>query len=103
MKKAFTLKIRIIAASVLIVLLAVMLFSSFFVAIEADHDCQGEGCSVCLQMEQCEALLRVMSDTLISVISKLLLFMSPLLLLISGIKKAYLSSTPIERKERLND
>ena len=99
MKKAFTLKIRIIAASVLIVLLAVMLFSACFVAIEADHDCQGEGCSVCLQMEQCEALLRVMSDTLIPVISKLLLFMSPLLLLISGIKKAYLSSTPIERKE----
>ncbi len=103
MKKAFTLKLRIIAASVLIVILAVMLFSLFFVAIEADHDCQGEGCSVCLQIEQCESLLRVVSDTLIPVILKLLLLMAPLLLLISGLKKAYVLSTPIERKERLNN
>lgn len=46
-------------ASVLALLVAfIMLFSVLFIALEADHDCCGEGCAVCAQIQACEDLLR---------------------------------------------
>ncbi len=46
-------------ASVLVLLVAcIMLFSVLFIALEADHDCCGEGCAVCVQIQACEDLLR---------------------------------------------
>ncbi len=46
-------------ASVLALLVAlVMLFSVLYIALEADHDCCGEGCSVCALIRVCEDLLR---------------------------------------------
>jgi hypothetical protein len=46
-------------ASVLVLLVAcIMLFSVLFIALEADHDCCGEGCAVCAQIQVCEDLLR---------------------------------------------
>ena len=46
-------------ASVLALLVAfIMLFSVLFIALEADHDCCGEGCAVCAQIQVCEDLLR---------------------------------------------
>ncbi len=46
-------------ASVLALLVAfIMLFSVLFIALEADHDCCGEGCAVCLQIRVCKDLLR---------------------------------------------
>jgi len=34
-------------------LLAVTLFSSAFVALESDHDCEGSDCPVCLELQEC--------------------------------------------------
>ncbi len=46
-------------ASVLVLLVAcIMLFSVLFIAMEADHDCCGEGCAICAQIQACEDLLR---------------------------------------------
>ncbi len=46
-------------ASALALLVAfIMLFSVLFIALEADHDCCGEGCAVCAQIQVCENLLR---------------------------------------------
>ncbi len=46
-------------ASVLVLLAAcIMLFSVLFIGLEADHDCCGEGCAVCAQIQVCEDLLR---------------------------------------------
>lgn len=46
-------------ASVLVLLVAfLMLFSVLFIALEADHDCCGDGCAVCAQIQVCEDLLR---------------------------------------------
>ncbi len=46
-------------AAVLALLVAfLMLFSVLFIALEADHDCCGEGCAVCAQIRACEDLLR---------------------------------------------
>ncbi len=46
-------------ASVLVLLVAfIMLFSVLFIALEADHDCCGEDCAICAQIQVCENLLR---------------------------------------------
>ena len=46
-------------ASVIALLVAfIMLFSVLFVALEADHDCCGEDCNICAQIQVCEDLLR---------------------------------------------
>src|SRR5574344_2474362 len=34
-------------------LLLSVLFSSLFVAVEADHDCAGQDCPVCLELQVC--------------------------------------------------
>lgn len=39
-------------------LAAVMFFSALYVALEADHDCDGENCTICAQIGACEDLLR---------------------------------------------
>ena len=44
---------RLLAAVGAAVLLGVQVFSSAYIALEADHDCHGEGCPVCFQIQQC--------------------------------------------------
>ena len=36
-----------------VLILCSLLFSSLFVIVEADHDCGGESCPVCLQIQAC--------------------------------------------------
>ena len=51
-------------ASVLALLMAfIMLFSVLFIALEADHDCCGEDCAICAQIQACEDLLRNLITT----------------------------------------
>ena len=45
---------RLLAA----VLAVVMLFSAVYIAVEADHDCSGEDCSICHHIGVCENLLK---------------------------------------------
>ncbi len=47
------------SASALALLVAfIMLFSVLFIVLEADHDCCGEGCAICVQIRVCEDLIR---------------------------------------------
>jgi len=39
-------------------ILCVMLFSTLFIAAEADHDCKGEDCPICACIQQCENSIR---------------------------------------------
>ncbi len=46
-------------ASALALLVAIiMLFSVLYIALEADHDCCGEGCAICAHIRACDDLLR---------------------------------------------
>lgn len=46
-------------AAVLALLVAfVMLFSVLYIALEADHDCSGDDCVICAQLQICGNLLR---------------------------------------------
>ena len=47
------------------VLAIVMLFSVLFIALEADHDCHGDGCAICAQISACVDLLRHLAVSLV--------------------------------------
>lgn len=48
---------RIVAGVMSLALTFLVLFSSFFIAKEADHDCTGEDCPVCVCLQLCEKTL----------------------------------------------
>ena len=54
MTKKFRLITRLLAA----VLAAVMLSSAVYIAVEANHNCSGEDCAICHQLQVCENLLK---------------------------------------------
>ena len=43
--------------------LATLAFSSVFVTVEADHDCHGQDCSVCLEMQACVANFQLLGSS----------------------------------------
>ena len=50
---------RFFAGIAALILLAAVLFSAFFLALEADHDCAGDDCPICACILLCEKTLRV--------------------------------------------
>ena len=49
---------RLIASVLTLTVIFVMLFSVCFIIAEADHDCVGEDCPICYQINICENTLR---------------------------------------------
>ena len=43
--------------------LATIAFSSVFVTVEADHDCHGQDCPVCLEMQACVANFQLLGSS----------------------------------------
>ncbi len=96
------LRIRKIAAGIIVVMmLFAVLFSTFFIALEADHDCCGEDCPICAFIAVCENILLGMSRmlsvseagfTILLVVFSIFLFY-----------RAIVSGTPVSRKVRIND
>ena len=56
---------RIAALLLAVTILVIMLYSAFFVAAEADHDCVGEGCPICYQVDACQNTLKSLAFTYI--------------------------------------
>ena len=54
MTKKLCFMTRLLAA----VLAVVMLSSAIYLAVEADHDCSGDDCAICHQINVCENLLK---------------------------------------------
>ena len=53
-----TKKLRLITGLLAAVLAAVMLSSAVYIAVEANHNCSGEDCAICHQLQVCENLLK---------------------------------------------
>ena len=51
-----TKKSRLITGLLAAVLAAVMLSSAVYIAVEANHNCSGEDCAICHQLQACENL-----------------------------------------------
>ena len=52
---------RIAALLLAVTIPVIMLYSAFFVGAEADHDCVGEGCQICYQVDACQNTLKSLS------------------------------------------
>ena len=48
---------RITAGIIAMMMLVVVLFSVFYISVEAEHDCTGKNCPVCAYIQQCENTL----------------------------------------------
>ncbi len=93
---------RIAGGILAFVFLAVLLFSAFFLAHEADHDCSGEDCPVCACIRQCENVLRRIGSGAAALHAAIL----PALLLTLTVflrRPALCGETPVSRAVRLNN
>ncbi len=96
-------KTRRASAGVLgILLLTFLVFSAFYIAVEADHNCSGDDCLICSHIQLCSSLLRQFSEgsavwyPMLNCIISFLFF-----LLLS--EHVSVSDSPVARKVRMND
>ncbi len=85
-----------------VLMISVMLFSAFYVVSEANHDCCGDCCPVCAQIDQCNAVLRSAGEGTAALSMTILLTLIVSELLIMADKNVYLP-TLITQKIRLNN
>ena len=55
---------RIFSGLLSALLLAALFFSSAFVTSEADHDCSGHDCPICLELQNCVANFQLLGSAL---------------------------------------
>lgn len=57
MRRELAVSVKFLAGAVGIMVALAFVFSAFFIAVEADHDCEGEECHICRTLELCEGIL----------------------------------------------
>ena len=93
---------RITAGLITVLMLAILLCSSLFIAIEAHHDCAGEDCSVCAMIETCENVLNRAVDSASAGAAAIIpVVLSALVFLTSATDVLF--ATPVSQKIRLNN
>ena len=101
-KHSFGRKGRVAALALCALLVFVTVFSAALIAIEADHDCQGEDCHICRAIKICEYLLSrgllVLAPAFASALAAV--FASGRVQLLSASASL---STPVSLRVRLND
>ena len=97
---------RILAGILGILVLAIVLFSGFYIAAEADHDCachDGEHvCPICTCLKQCEAILQFFHSVAAKTVPPVL----TVVLLAAAFHitvKSISQETPVSRKVQLNN
>jgi hypothetical protein len=93
---------RFVVGIIAAMMLIVVLFSSFYIAIESGHDCTGEDCPICSCIQQCENTLRSIGSGL----SFYHLTFSPVLMILTLFVLAVPSvqlNTLVSQKVRLNN
>ncbi len=93
---------KIITGILLAEVLFSMLFSAFYIAEHADHDCKGDDCPVCACLQQCETMLRGLRT---GVTAGAGICLPVLFLIISASLSCcfFAGKTPVSIKVRLNN
>lgn len=91
-----------IAGIIALMMLAIALLSALFIAVEADHDCTGEDCPICVCIEQCEQTLRQIGGGMAAGIVSVLPAAAFLFIAVYYFI-AFLSETLVSKKVRLNN
>ncbi len=103
MCNSYTTKAKRIAAGIMgIMMLVIVLFSAFYIAAEANHDCTGEDCPICACIQQCENILRRVSEGTASELSAVIPVFF-ILFFAACFVAALPQETLITRKVRLNN
>ena len=95
-------KHSVIRVLLCLAILFALVFSVFYVAVEADHDCVGEDCAVCQQVARCESLLRIALPLFASALFALAGNMFSALCLYTSAETAN-KRTPVALKVKLSD
>ena len=93
---------KTLALGIVILMLSVFVLSVMFTAVEADHDCSGWDCPVCMLIQQCEQTIRSIGGS-VSFAAFSLLFASFCAIVIQLCSVYILYNTPISLKTRLNN
>ncbi len=63
MKKAYSDNTRRITAAIMVIMVIfITLFSAFYIIMEANHECTGHDCPICVLIAQCEIALHQNGD-----------------------------------------
>ncbi|MCR5233870.1 MAG: hypothetical protein K6E53_08170 [Lachnospiraceae bacterium] len=95
-------RIRITSGIMAVMMLVVILVSSFFIAAHTDHDCTGEDCPICACIQQCENTIRRIGSG-ITAESAVIIPVLISLLIISFCVPSFQRDTPVSAKVRLNN
>ncbi|MBR2746103.1 MAG: hypothetical protein IKD99_05240 [Erysipelotrichaceae bacterium] len=93
---------RITTAVIALMMLFIMLFSVLFIAAEADHECTGDDCPICICIQQCKNTLHGF-DSRISVRISFVTSCLFALFITVFFKTIYSHESPVFRKVRLNN
>ncbi len=95
-------KILVISVVLSVLLSVSALVSAAFIAMETEHDCEGEECHVCECIEICEAILQQVGTALPIVTASLVFFVDPIFFNLADVD-VFCLRTPVSRKVRLNN
>ena len=95
--------IRRIAAGIIgLMMLVIVLFSAFYIAAEANHDCTGEDCLICACIRICENALKGLGSFAAMQVSSVFAVIFVILAAVSSFT-AVSSDTLVSNKVRLNN
>ena len=96
---------RIAAGVLAFLILSVLLFSTFFIAFEAHHDCSGEDdCGICYCIEQCgKAILQVRFGYVSTIRTAVSMFLFLLTVAALRFATVFKHETLVSSKVQLND
>lgn len=93
---------RIIAGMIAVLMILGVLFFSFYISSELEHNCTGGDCPICASIQQCENVLHKIGGGIALAVSIILpVLLICVLIYISG--NDLLQATPVSRKIRMND
>lgn len=82
------------------VVLLTLLFSFCFIAVEAGHDCVGEDCNICLEINSCLITLRALGALILSLMPLCAMLFS-LSALFFAVINSFTIKTPVTLKVKL--
>ncbi|WP_051599147.1 hypothetical protein [Metaclostridioides mangenotii] len=101
MKKSIKI-INSLAITMCIIFIVIYLLSSFYILEEANHNCVGDTCQICVHIQEVENTLKQLSTGLMPITGGLL-FISVYLKLLFYANSYKATSTLITLKVRLNN
>lgn len=93
---------KIMASCMVFFVLLVLFYSQIFIATHIHHDCSGEGCPICAEIQIAEAIIQQIGSAMQTAML-LITFVCIIAESIAIVNLVNLFNTPVEMKVRMND